>query len=94
MILAVNTFIILSIAIAILQLALAFGAPLGEYTMGGKFSGKLPIKMRMAALAQILILLVFVFIVLSKSGVAFQQFYNVGRTGIWFIVVFEYSGTN
>lgn len=93
MIIAASSFIVLSVAIGILQLALALGAPLGDYTMGGKFSGKLPIKMRVAALLQILILLIFVFIVLTKAGLAFQQFYSFGRIGIWFIVAFFILGS-
>ncbi len=35
-------------------LAIALGAPLGEFTMGGKFPGKLPNKMRVAALITLL----------------------------------------
>lgn len=93
MIVAAIIFVVLSLAIGILQLALAFGAPLGEYTMGGKFSGKLPIKMRIAALVQLFILLVFVIIVLTKAGLAFQQFYSFGRIGIWFVVVFFILGS-
>jgi len=64
-----------------------------EYTMGGKFPGKLPNKMRVAALIQILILLGFVFIVMTKAGIAFEQYYNFGRIGIWFIVVFFILGS-
>jgi hypothetical protein len=93
MVLAANIFIVLSIVIAIFQLALALGAPLGEYTMGGKFPGKLPNKMRAAALVQILILLFFVFIVTSKAGIAFEQYYGFGRIGIWFIVAFFIFGS-
>ena len=93
MILFANIFIALTIMIAIFQLALAFGAPLGEYTMGGKFPGKLPIKMRVAALVQIIILLFFDFVVITKAGMAFDQYHNVGRIGIWFIVAFFVFGS-
>lgn len=93
MIIFANIYIALTVIIAIFQLALAFGAPLGEYTMGGKFPGKLPIKMRVAALIQILILLIFVFLVIAKAGIAFEQYYSVGRIGIWFIVAFFIFGT-
>ncbi|MFZ5986341.1 MAG: hypothetical protein ACOYWZ_04335 [Bacillota bacterium] len=93
MILAANIYIVLSIIIVILQLVLALGAPLGEYTMGGKFPGKLPIKMRVAALIQILILLGFAFIVMAKAGIAFEQYYSFGRIGIWFVVAFFIFGS-
>ncbi len=86
-------YIVLTIIIGIFQLALALGVPLGEYTMGGKFPGKLPIKMRVAALIQILILLIFVFMVITKAGIAFEQYYSVGSIGIWFVVAFFVFGS-
>jgi hypothetical protein len=35
-------YIVLTIFVAVFQLALIFGAPLGEYTLGGRYPGKLP----------------------------------------------------
>ena len=67
MVIFVFIFLVLAALIAIFQLILALGAPLGEYTMGGRFPGKLPVKMRVAALIQIVILMVFAFIVLAKQ---------------------------
>lgn len=93
MILFANIYITLTIIIATFQLALALGAPLGEYTMGGKFPGKLPIKMRIAALIQIIIILLFVFMVIAKAGIAFEQYQRIGRIGIWFIVAFFVFGS-
>ncbi len=86
-------FIGLTVIITGFQLALALGAPLGEYTLGGRFPGKLPGKMRVAALIQILILLLFAAIVISKSGLAFESFYNVARIGIWFVFAFFIFGS-
>ena len=43
-------FFALSVFIAAFQLALAFGAPLGEFTLGGKYPGKLPPKIRVLTL--------------------------------------------
>jgi hypothetical protein len=83
MILLANIYIALTIVIVLFQLALVFGAPLGEYTMGGKFPGELPIKMRIAALIQIFILLLFVSVVIAKAGIALEQYHRVGRIGIW-----------
>lgn len=50
MLLFAYVFIGLSVLISLLQIALALGAPLGEFTLGGKFTGKLPLKMRITAL--------------------------------------------
>ena len=59
MIIFAYIFVGLTIFITFFQLSLAFGAALGEFTMGGKYPGKLPIKMRVVALVQIVILLFF-----------------------------------
>lgn len=86
-------FIGLTIFITVLQLFLAFGAPWGEFTMGGKFPGKLPIKMRIAALVQIVILMFFATMVISKAGIAFESFFRVAKIGIWFVLAFFIFGS-
>ncbi|HUF00395.1 MAG TPA: hypothetical protein VMN99_14150 [Anaerolineales bacterium] len=93
MILAMVVFLIFCVIVVLFQLALALGAPWGEYTMGGRFPGKLPTKMRIAALFQIMILFVIAFIVLIKSGLAFSQFYDMSKTAIWFVVAFFAIGS-
>lgn len=93
MILLAKIYIALTIVIVLFQLTLVFGAPLGEYTMGGKFPGKLPFKMRIAALIQIFILLLFVSVVIAKAGIALEQFHIIGRIGIWFVVAFFVLGS-
>ncbi|MGB0865607.1 MAG: hypothetical protein ACPGSC_03815 [Granulosicoccaceae bacterium] len=49
------------------QLALAAGAPWGEYTLGGQFPGVLPKRLRPVAVVQALILLAMAIAVLSKA---------------------------
>jgi hypothetical protein len=93
MILLADIYITLTIFIVLFQLALVFGAPLGEYTMGGKFPGKLSVKMRIAAFIQIIILLLFASIVIAKAGISLKQYYNIGRIGIWFVVAFFILGS-
>jgi len=90
---ASGVFIVLSIIIGLVQLALAFGAPLGEFTLGGKFPGKLPSKLRIAALLQILVLIFFAIIVSSKAGMAFEGLYDFSKIAIWFIVAFFVLGS-
>jgi hypothetical membrane protein len=89
----VYIFIGLSIAIAIFQISLALGAPLGEFTMGGKYPGKLPDNMRIAAILQIIVLFVFAVIVVSKSGLAFESLYNIAKIGIWVVFAFFIFGS-
>jgi len=86
-------FIGLSAVIAIFQLSLALGAPLGEFTLGGKFPGKLPPKIRLAAIFQIIILVIFVITVASKSGIAFLSFYNLVKIAIWAVFAFFILGS-
>lgn len=93
MTIAATIFLGLCALAALFQLALALGVPWGEYTMGGRFPGRLPPKMRFAALLQIIILIVLAFIVLIKSGGAFSQFYSISKTAIWFVVGFFVLGS-
>jgi hypothetical protein len=93
MTLAAILFLTVSLIVALFQLALALGAPWGEYTMGGRYPGKLPPKMRTTAFIQIIIIFVFACIVLIKSGLIFSQFYFIGRIAIWFVVAFFVLGS-
>ena len=89
----VVVFLILTAIGALFQLALALGAPWGEYTLGGRFPGKLPPKIRVAALAQILVMILFALIVLVRAGLIFSQLYAVSRVAIWFVVGFFVLGS-
>ena len=50
------------------ELALAAGAPWGEYAMGGAFPGQFPPALRAAALVQVAILAVWAAVVLARAG--------------------------
>ena len=93
MALTVAIFSALCVLAGLFQFALVLGAPWGEYTMGGRFPGKLPPKMRLAALFQIVILFMIALIVLIRSGVVVNQFYDVSKTAIWFVVFFFVTGS-
>lgn len=86
-------FISLCFFVGVFQLALVFGAPLGEFTLGGKFPGKLPPTMRVAALLQIGVLVLFILIVMSKSGLALVELHEMARKGIWVVLGFFILGT-
>ncbi len=89
----VAIFLVLTAIVILFQLALALGAPWGEYALGGRFPGKLPPGLRVATLIQILVLLFFAVIVLSWSGLAFSAFYSFSRGAIWFVVGFFVLGS-
>lgn len=82
------------ILVAVLfQLALALGAPWGEFAMGGKYPGKFPSKIRIAAVFQLLILVFFGTIGLIRSGFILSPFYEFSTKAIWFVVGFFVLGT-
>ncbi|MFT4797268.1 MAG: hypothetical protein ACJAYE_002415 [Candidatus Azotimanducaceae bacterium] len=70
----------------IFQLALALGAPWGEWAMGGKFPGRFPLKMRVAAAVQMLLLIFLALIVMVRAEALFADYLSISRSAIWFVV--------
>lgn len=68
--LATAVYVVTSLAIIGLHLALVLGAPWGVMTMGGQVRGKLPIPMRFASLGQALLLIYLALIVVETAGLA------------------------
>lgn len=87
--------IIYSISISIVvifQFGLAVGLPWGAASMGGKYPGKYPPKMRIVALVNILVLSVLALIVLARSSLLMPELFSFSRYAIWFVVVFSFVG--
>jgi hypothetical protein len=80
------TFLACSLGLALFQLALALGAPWGRLAMGGRFPGRFPPAMRIAALAQIAIYGLMGAVVFARAGVALTEWSEVSRVAIWFVV--------
>lgn len=74
------------ILVVVIQFALALGAPWGHLAMGGYFPGKLPLKMRIRALIQAMLLLLLSTVVLVKARIILQDFYESSTIGIWIVV--------
>jgi hypothetical protein len=55
MVVAAFILVFIQICVALFQLALVLGAPMGEYTMGGQNLGRLPIKLRVGAAISLLV---------------------------------------
>lgn len=87
------TFTILSGLVILFQACLAAGLPWGAASMGGKFPGKYPPKMRIVAIVNILILIFIVAIVFSRVALYFPEMYSFSRTAIWGVVIFMGLGT-
>lgn len=78
-----------TVFVVLFQLALALGARWGEYTMGGKFPGRLPTGMRVAAVAQASVLALLGAVVLSRAGLLLPGWSNVSSWLIWGVVGFS-----
>jgi len=62
-------FALATLVVVGFQLALAAGAPWGEYAMGGRAPGRFPPAMRVAAVVQATVLAVLAIVVLDQAGV-------------------------
>jgi hypothetical protein len=68
------------------QLALAAGAPWGEYAMGGAFPGQIPPALRIAALVQAALHVGLAAVVLVRAGLILPAWSRVSRWLIWMVV--------
>lgn len=90
---AAYLFSVLIAFVVAFQFALALGAPWGEMAMGGKFSGRLPSRMRIAALFQIVVLVFLTLIILTRAGIILYEFSEFSKSAIWAVVAFSLIGT-
>lgn len=86
-------FAFLTGIVIIFQGCLAAGLPWGEASMGGKYPGKYPARMRVVAIMNIFILGFLAAIVLSKADLLFLHLQAISNVAIWFVVVFLGIGT-
>lgn len=73
------------------QLGLALGLPWGAYAMGGKFPGRFPAPMRIAAVAQALVLGLLAAAVLARAGLVFESS-MAAAWPVWIAVAFSATG--
>ncbi len=81
-------YAVVSVGVAAFQIALALGAPLGSYAMGGAFPGQIPPALRVSALVQAAVLLLLAGVVLARAGVALRGWSRVSRWLVWLVVAF------
>ncbi len=91
--LSAQIFTVLTGVVILFQAGLAAGLPWGKASMGGKFAGKYPPKMRWVAILNIIILAIMATIVLSRAGLILTNMMAFSKIAIWFIVVFFFAGT-
>lgn len=82
-------FAVATAGVIAFQIALALGAPWGAYAMGGRFPGRFPPAMRIAALVQAALLTLAVLIVLSDAGLIEPSVARPFPWLIWLVVGFS-----
>jgi hypothetical protein len=86
-------FTVLTGVVILFQLGLAAGMPWGAASMGGKYPGKYPPKMRAVAMVNAVILGGMLVIAWVRAGRVFPELQSISSVGIWVMVVFFGLGT-
>ncbi|HCY75386.1 MAG TPA: hypothetical protein DHV28_05655 [Ignavibacteriales bacterium] len=86
-------FAMFSFVIILFQLGLTIGMPWGAASMGGKYPGKYPPRMRVVSLINIFITSFIATIVLIKSEIIWLQFKSFANVAIYFVVAFSAVAT-
>lgn len=84
--LAAIFFSILITIVVIFQAALVSGAPWGEYTLGGKYPGKLPFAVRIVCVLSGTLLAGCAVIVLARAGLAFASLEAPSYWMVWLVI--------
>ena len=86
-------FAALTLIVIVFQACLAAGAPWGTASMGGRYPGKYPPKMRVAAVLNMAVLALTALVVLSRAGLYLPDLLPFARVAIWVVVVMFLAGT-
>ncbi len=89
---AAFVYLLATTPVVVFQVALALGAPWGSYAMGGRFPGRFPPAMRVAALCQALMLGVMAAVVLCRAGLVLPQWAHESVALTWGVVAFSMVG--
>lgn len=81
-------FVTLVAAVTVFQVALVLGAPLGEFTLGGKYRGRLPAAIRLVPALSALLLCGFAAVVVARAGLAFPELSGPAPVLIWLVVAY------
>ncbi|HET7271181.1 MAG TPA: hypothetical protein VFI90_08835, partial [Rubrobacter sp.] len=77
-----------SAGVVAFQVALAAGAPLGAYAMGGAYPGQFPPTLRIAALVQAALIVGMAAVVMSRAGLVLAGWSRAARWLVWVVVTF------
>lgn len=76
-------FTVLISMLAVFQLALVAGAPLGDYAWGGRHPGRLPARLRIGSAASTLLYGFFALVVLDRAGMLDVFPSGFSRVAVW-----------
>jgi hypothetical protein len=82
-------FSFLIVIIVGFQLALAAGMPWGQLAMGGKYPGRFPPALRVAAVVQAAVLVALAVVVLARVGMLLPGWHSLSTKLIWGVVGFS-----
>jgi hypothetical protein len=78
-------YAIVSVFVVGFQIALAVGAPWGEFAMGGTHPGRFPPALRMSALVQAALLAGMAMVVLARANLILPSWSKVSRLFVWIV---------
>jgi len=79
-------FTLASTGVGAFQIALALGAPWGEFTLGGRWRGRLPTRVRVVPLLSVLLLIGFSAVILARSGFEVPLVQQHSQSLAWVVV--------
>lgn len=86
-------FALIVVGVSAFQMALVLGAPWGEFTLGGRWRGRLPMKVRVMPLFSLLLLLGFGAVILARAGFAVPLVQQHAHSLAWVVVGYCALGT-
>lgn len=81
-------YALLSAGVIAFQIALAAGAPWGEFAMGGAFPGQFPPALRIGAVIQAVLLAGLAGVVLARAGLTLPTWSRASRRLVWVVLAF------
>lgn len=82
----------LSLTVVASQVALVLGAPWGEYTLGGRWRGSLPARVRILPGVSVVLLVAFAAVVAARAGLASGALEAHSTTWIRLVVAVCFAG--
>lgn len=90
--LAAHLFVGLITYVLCFQIALVAGLPWGSVAWGGRYPGRLPVRMRVASGVSILLLIALALVVEVRAGTLLAEWHPLSRSLVWGVVAYSALG--